>query len=359
LLYHILYPLKELFFPFNVLKYITFRAAASSLTSLFITLIFTPFLIKKLKKMKIKENVYELNPPEHKLKKDTPTMGGILIVFSILISTLLWQRWDNRFTWIMVIALVFLFVIGFIDDILKLKGKRGLSILEKLIGQIILGVGIGIYLYMFPLVKEYPHSIGIPFLKNVFIHLGIFYILFVMLVVVASSNAVNLTDGLDGLATGVLIFVTLSYTVMAYIAGNVKFSSYLLVPYVKGVGEITIILAALIGSCLGFLWYNSYPAEVFMGDTGSLPLGGLIGLSSILVKQEIVLLIVGGVFVIEALSVIIQVFSFKKFGKRVFKMAPLHHHFEMLGWKEPKVVVRFWIITIILALFALMTLKLR
>ncbi|HLD30533.1 MAG TPA: phospho-N-acetylmuramoyl-pentapeptide-transferase [bacterium] len=359
MLYHIFYPLRDWFFGFNVFQYITVRAGAGALTAFLAVIIFTPALIRKLKALQIREKIHPLTPPAHKGKEGTPTMGGIIIIVSMLLSTLLWQRWDNRFTWILVTALFYLGVLGFIDDTMKLKDKKGLSVRSKIIGQVVLGLALGVYLYFFPISPEWKNSIGVPFFKNVRIFLGVFYIFFVLIVITASSNAVNLSDGLDGLAAGVLIFVAFSYLIMTYVAGNVKFSGYLLVPYIRESGEITIMLSSLVGSTLGFLWYNAYPAEIFMGDTGSLPLGGIVGITALLIKQELILLLVGGVFVLEAASVILQVAYFKKFKKRIFRMAPLHHHFELKGWAEPKVVVRFWIISIVFMLIALMTLKLR
>jgi phospho-N-acetylmuramoyl-pentapeptide-transferase len=288
-------------------------------------------------------------------------MGGLLILVSLVVSTLLWARLDNRFILLVLGSTLWLGLIGFRDDYLKLvkKNPKGLSAQNKFLGQSILAFIVAVYLYLFPVNVEFATRINVPYLKNVFINLYAFYILFVMVIVVGSSNAVNLTDGLDGLAIGNLLIAATSLSFFAYFAGHMKIAQYLRVVPVPGAGELSVFLAAMIGSGLGFLWFNSYPAQVFMGDTGSLFLGGALGLCAVFVKQELILVIIGGVFVAEALSVILQVFSFKRYGKRIFKMAPLHHHFELSNWAEPKVTVRFWIIGIILALVAAASLKLR
>ncbi len=362
MLYHLLYPLREFWFGFNVFKYITFRAAMASVTAFLISIIFGPLIIRKLMRLKMGqhirkeyvENLYEL----HKHKKGTPTMGGFLILISVITSTVLWARLDNRFIMLCLISLIWLGLVGFIDDYIKIirERSRGLYASTKLTGQIFIALLIGIYLY---LDKTISPTLYLPFFKDIIINLGVFYILFVVLVIVACSNAVNITDGLDGLAIGCVTIIALTYCVISYVTGHVKISDYLNVYHLAGSGEVSIFCAAIAGSGLGFLWFNSHPANVFMGDTGSLALGGAIGMVSILIKKEILLLLVGGIFVIEALSVILQVFSFKISGKRIFLMAPLHHHFQLKGLPESKIIIRFWVVAIILALLTLATLKLR
>ena len=361
MLYHLLYPLRDLWFGFNIFKYITFRAAMASITAFLLSVILGPIIIKRLSRMRIVdsprkehvENLYEL----HKHKEGTPTMGGIIIILSIMLSAVLWTRLDNRFIILCLISFLWLGIVGFIDDYIKLVKIKplGLSATAKFTGQLLLGIGVALYLYFDP---EISTKLYAPFLKNALCNLGIFYIFFVILVIVGTSNAVNLTDGLDGLAVSCACFIALTYGIFSYVTGHVGFSNYLNTYYLAGSGELTVFCACLAGGGLGFLWFNSYPANVFMGDTGALPLGGAIGLISVLIKKELLLLIVGGIFVAEAASVIIQVVSHKYFGRRVFLMAPLHHHFQLKGWPEPKVTIRFWIIAIILALFGIATLKL-
>jgi phospho-N-acetylmuramoyl-pentapeptide-transferase len=350
-----------LFSPFNLFQYITFRAAGAIITSLAICFLFGPTLIAYLKKLKIGQTVRTDGPPTHLAKSGTPTMGGLLILISMVVSTLLWARLDNRFILILLGSTLWLGFLGFCDDYLKLvkKNPKGLSARKKLLGQAIIATGVGLYLWFFPSNAVYPTHLGIPYMKNMIINISFVYLLLVVLVIVGSSNAVNLTDGLDGLAIGNLIIAAFALSVFSYAAGHAKIANYLRVMPVSGAGEITIFLAALVGSGLGFLWFNSYPAQVFMGDTGSLFLGGALGIVSVFIKQEIILAIIGGVFVAEAISVILQVYSFKHFKKRIFKMAPLHHHFELCNLAESKVTARFWIIGIILALVALASLKLR
>ncbi|MFH0941330.1 MAG: phospho-N-acetylmuramoyl-pentapeptide-transferase [Candidatus Omnitrophota bacterium] len=363
MLYYFLYSLRDLFSGFNVFKYITFRSAMAAITTFFICIIFGSMIIRKLAQWHICENVrkkdevaglYDL----HHHKQGTPTMGGLLMVSAIILSTLLWADLTNKYILVSLIAILWLGLVGFADDYIKLKFKRskGLSAKAKFLGQIILGFAIGTFLYLDP---ETSTNLDVPFLKNVAFELGVFYIFFVMFVIVGTSNAVNLTDGLDGLATGCLLMVIFSFGIMSYVSGHLRFSQYLLIPYIEGVGELTVFCAAMIGACLGFLWFNCHPASVFMGDVGSLALGGAIGIVAIFIKKELLLGIVGGIFVIEALSVILQVGSFKLRKKRIFRMAPLHHHFQMMGWPESKIIVRFWIVAAILALFTLTTLKLR
>ncbi len=361
MLYYLLYPLRDLWFGFNVFQYITFRAAMASITAFLLSVVIAPIIIKKLLHLKVGESprrayvedLYKL----HKHKEGTPTMGGVIIILAILLSTLLWARLDNRFIILCLISVLWLGIVGFIDDYIKLIKLKssGLSVAAKFTGQLVLGIGIALYLYFDPQVSTHLYA---PFFKHALINLGILYILFVIVVIVGTSNAVNLTDGLDGLAVGCVSFIALTYGVISYLTGHIEVSGYLNIYYLPGSGELTVFCACLAGSALGFLWFNSYPATVFMGDTGSLPLGGAIGLISVLIKKEILLFIVGGIFVAEALSVIIQVISFRFFGRRVFLMAPLHHHFQLLGWPESKIIIRFWIVAIILALFGLATLKL-
>jgi phospho-N-acetylmuramoyl-pentapeptide-transferase len=334
----------------------------AALTAFLLSLIFGPAIIKLLKSFKIGENIrkeesvklYEL----HSKKQDTPTMGGIFILLAVLFSTALWADLSNRHIILVSFGTLWLGITGFSDDYLKLvrKKSKGLTAAAKFTSQIILGLLLGTALFLAP---EHSTRLDIPFLKDVAFDLGVFYILFVILVIAGSSNAVNLTDGLDGLAIGNVIMAAVAFSVLSYVTGNIRFSHYLLIPYIEGSGELTVFCASIMGAGLGFLWFNCYPASVFMGDVGSLALGGALGIVAILIKKELLLVIVGGIFVLEALSVILQVFSFKLTGKRIFKIAPLHHHFQFLGWSESKVIVRFWIIASLLALFALVTLKIR
>ncbi|MFH1201343.1 MAG: phospho-N-acetylmuramoyl-pentapeptide-transferase [Candidatus Omnitrophota bacterium] len=362
MLYYLLYPLRDIFFGFNVLRYITFRAAMAAVTTFILSLVIGPYIIRKLKEFKIGEHIRQEECPSlydlHEKKKGTPTMGGIFIALSIIVSTLLWADIKNKFIILVLFSSAWLAVLGFRDDYIKLTKERskGLTIKGKLFGQLLLGLIIGTILLMDPNTST---RLDIPFLKTVSFDLGIFYILFVILVIVGSSNAVNLTDGLDGLAVGCVIMAALVYSVLSYVTGNIKISEYLFLPYIQGTGELTVFCASILGACLGFLWFNCYPANIFMGDVGSLSLGGAIGTVAVLIKKEILLVFVGGVFVLEALSVLLQIFSFRIYKKRIFKMAPLHHHFQMLGWPESKVIVRFWIIASILAILTLVTLKLR
>ncbi len=361
MLYHILYPLKEIFFPFNVLRYITFRAGASLMTSLVISFILAPRIIMKLKGSEKLQMIREDGPRTHFSKAGTPTMGGLIIILSLLVSVLLWARLDNPYVLILIFSVLWLGGLGFADDYIKTvkKDTRGVSPGVKIICQTALGVAVAAYLYYNPPYPAAPNSIALPFFKDTFIRLGSAYIIFVIFTVVSTSNAVNITDGLDGLAVGGVIFAALTYAVLAYIAGHINFSEYLFLPYVPDSGEISVFLTALVGAGLGFLWFNIFPARVFMGDTGSLFMGGVIGISALFIKQELLLIIVGGVFLMEIISVFIQVTVYRWKGKRVFRMAPLHHHFELKGWSEPQVVIRFWIISIILSLLALATLRLR
>ncbi len=360
MLLHLLYPLRDLFFGFNVFKYITFRAAMASLTAFFLSLLLGGPVIALLRRMntahRIERTGFEKISQQQKHKESVPTMGGILILGAVTLSCLLWADLKNPYFWIALLATLWLGAIGFADDFIKrfYNNAKGLQAFTKLTGQIALGVAVGFLLY-----DAFGwDNVHVPFFKELIVRLGPFYILFVCFVLVGSSNAVNLTDGLDGLAIGCSIFIALTYAIFSYLTGNAIFSDYLNVPFVAGTGELTVFCAALVGAALGFLWFNSYPASVFMGDTGSLSLGGALGIVAILIKKELLLLLVGGIFVAEALSVILQVVSFKTRRKRIFLMAPLHHHFQLKGWPESKVVIRFWIVSVVLSLAGLASLKL-
>jgi len=362
MLYYLLYPLRDFIFAFNLFRYITFRAALACLTAFLLSLIFGGPLIRKLKALKVGEKINKADSVKlddlHRHKQSTPTMGGILIIGAVIVSTLLWADIASLFIWIVLFSTTWLGLTGFMDDYLKQVKKKasGLTPGVKLTSQIILGLILGIILIMN---NRHNALLEIPFLKGVNLDLDGLYILFVILVIAGSSNAVNLTDGLDGLAIGIMVMVGIAFSVLSYVSGNINLSNYLLIPYIKGAGELTIFCASIIGAGLGFLWFNCYPASVFMGDVGSLALGGAIGTVALLIKKEMLLIIVGGIFVLEALSVILQVGSFKLTKKRIFKIAPLHHHFQFLDWPENKVIVRFWIIAGLLALFTLVTLKIR
>jgi phospho-N-acetylmuramoyl-pentapeptide-transferase len=359
---HLLYPLRDRIPVFNVFRYITFRAASATLMALLLSIFLGPALIRWLRAKQIGQPIREEGPTGHFAKAGTPTMGGVLINLSIALPTALWADVENRYVWVALAATLLAMVIGLGDDWHKVSRKqnRGLSGKQKLIFQTLIGLGVGaasIFLF-----DKRPDATGIivPFVKAVHIELGVLgYVLFAGVVVVGSSNAVNLTDGLDGLAIGATLIASGTLAVLAYIAGNARAATYLLVPHVPGTGELAVFCAAIVGASLGFLWFNCHPAEVFMGDTGSLALGAALGTVAILIKQEVLLVLVGGLFVVEAVSVIVQVVSFQTRGKRVFKMAPLHHHFEKLGWDEAKIITRFWIVAILFALVSLSTLKLR
>ncbi len=359
--YHLLYPLKEYISVFNVFRYITFRTAYATITSLLICFILGPMIIRYLKRKNILNGVRSDTPGTHLAKQGTPTMGGILILLATIVPTLLWANLTNKYILICLLSTAWLGLMGFIDDYLRVVKRQptGLVGRYKIAGQALLGLVVGTILVAFPDDPSIATKITVPFFKNVFPELGIFYIPFVILVITGSSNAVNLADGLDGLAIGMVAFAAAAFAGLSYVTGHAKFSSYLNILYLRQAGELTIFCGSLVGASLGFLWFNAHPAEVFMGDTGSLALGGALGTIAILIKKEILLVIVGGIFVIEALSVIIQVLSYRLLGKRVFKMAPLHHHFELLNWPESKLVVRFWILSALLALVTLSTLKLR
>mgnify|MGYP006179045035 CR=1 FL=1 len=345
----------------NVFKYITFRTGLSVITSLLIVFLIGSPLIKIFAKNQITGPIRQDGPIDHIIKKSgTPTMGGLIILIGMISSTLLWADLNNVFIWTLIFVSLSLGLLGFIDDLLKikLKNSRGLNFKFKFLGQIIIG-SITLFILIEYSNHEYLYNLYFPFFKNFILHLGLFFIPFGLFVIIGSSNAVNLTDGLDGLATVPIMLVALSFTLISYVVGNIIFAEYLQLQYIPNVGEVSIFCGSIVGSCLGFLWYNAPPAKIFMGDTGSLSLGGSLAAVAIIVKHEIVLSIIGGLFVLETVSVIIQVISFKLTGKRVFMMAPIHHHFEKKGWPESTVVIRFWIIAIILALIGLATLKLR
>jgi len=360
MLYSLLYNLHDLFSPLNVFRYITFRTALAVLSAIFFSLLLGPWIIRKLKRFSLTQQIRDDGPKSHMGKAGTPTMGGFLIILSIALSMFLWGDLKNTYIWLMILSLVGFGAIGFLDDYLKIirKNHRGLRAYQKFGMQILLALSIAIFLYFNPK-DPYTDVLSVPFFKKWLFDIGLFYIPFSVIVIVGSSNAVNLTDGIDGLAIGLVAIAVLANAVLVYISGHKELAEYLQVLYLPGTGELTVFCGAMLGASLGFLWYNSYPADVFMGDVGSLGLGGSLGTLAVITKHEIVLAIVGGIFVIETFSVMLQVASFKLTGKRVFKMAPIHHHFELKGWPEPKVIVRFWIIGIVLALLSLATLKVR
>ena len=359
MLYHLLYPLHTTISAFNVFRYITFRSIYAILTAFLICFLLGPWVIRRLSYLQVGQYIREDGPQSHLQKAGTPTMGGVLIIIAVAGATLLWADLTNFFIWIVLLVLIGFGLIGFVDDYLMQVKKRskGLSGRGKLILQTVLALFTGLLLVLHP---GFDTHVTMPFFKNVSPELGWWYAVFAAFVVVGASNAVNLTDGLDGLAIGPVTVAAVAYMIFAYVAGHIKIAEYLQIHFVSGCGEVTVFCGALIGAGLGFLWFNAYPAQVFMGDVGSLSLGGSLGVVALITKQEIVLALVGGLFVIEALSVIFQVGYFKLTkGRRIFRMAPLHHHFELKGWPEPKVIVRFWIIAIALALLSMSTLKLR
>jgi phospho-N-acetylmuramoyl-pentapeptide-transferase len=362
MLYHLLYPLRTEVGVLNVTQYVTFRTAAASLSALAISLVLGPWMIRKLREFQIGQVIRQEGPQSHRVKSGTPTMGGLLILTASLVPTLLWAKWTNPFIWIAVLTTTGFGGIGFLDDYLKLvrRSHHGLRPRYKMGLQILLGAIVGSVLLVLQRQNLYNTRLVFPFFKSWIPELGWAYLPFVVFVLVAESNAMNLTDGLDGLAISVFAVAAAAYTALAYVVGNRLLAEYLLLVHFSPVSELTIFCGSLVGASLGFLWYNSYPAEIFMGDVGSLALGAALGTVAILIKQELLLLIVGGVFFIEALSVVLQVGYFKATGgQRLFRMAPLHHHFELIGWSEPKVISRFVIAAIVFALFSLTTLKLR
>ena len=357
--YHLLVPFAKEHIFFNVFRYITFRAAMATVTALVLSFVLGPWVVRKLRARQAGGETIRADTPErHRAKAGTPTMGGILILVAVLASTLLWANLKNRYVWMIVLITAGLGFIGLLDDIRKLRTKKGLSTKQKFGAQVLLVAALLLSLYLFP-VDGFSTRLAIPFFKGWLVNLGWLWIPFALLVIVGASNAVNLTDGLDGLAIGPVIMAGGAFAILAYLTGNFIAAEYLKIPNVKGAGELTIFCGALVGASLGFLWFNSYPAQVFMGDVGSLALGGAIGGLAVLTKAELLLPLIGGLYVVEAGSVIIQVVSFKLTGRRVFRMAPLHHHYELAGWAEPKIIVRFWIVSFVLALLALTTLKLR
>ena len=360
MLYHLLFPLAKSFGAFNVFRYVTFRTAGAFLTALVVTLLFGPAIIEKLAAMRARQVVREDGPQSHLKKAGTPTMGGVLILLAVTTATLLWAQLTNRFIWLALLTMLAMGAVGFVDDYLKVsRGNAvGLRPRQKFFWQVAIGLAVGTYLYVFP-TDAFTSKLAIPFLKNWMPELGIAYIPFAMLVLVGCSNAVNLTDGLDGLAIVPTLMAAATFTFFAYVAGNAVMARYLQVIFVRGASELPVFAAALVGASLGFLWYNAHPAQVFMGDTGSLALGAALATVALVTKNELLLVLAGGCFVAEALSVIIQVFWFRRTGKRVFHMAPIHHHYELNGLSEPKIIVRFWIISFVLQVVALTTLKLR
>ena len=346
---------------FNVFRYITFRAAYATVTALLLSFVIGPFIIRKMRQLKAGQTIREEGPESHRAKAGTPTMGGLIILAATVVPTLLWADLRNPFVHVLLLSTIWMGVLGFLDDYLKVvkRKRKGLIGRQKLIGQILLGILLGVLLHVRPVHGEFVTQTSVPFFKNVFLDLGWFYIPFIVLVLAGSSNAVNLTDGLDGLAIGLAGIAGFAFAGFAYVAGRADWSSYLQILYLPGAGELTIYCMSLVGAALGFLWFNSHPAEIFMGDTGSLAVGGAFGTLAILLKAEFLLVIVGGVFVMEAVSVILQVASFRMRKKRIFRMSPIHHHFELAGWDEQKIVMRFYILGILFALLALSTLKIR
>jgi phospho-N-acetylmuramoyl-pentapeptide-transferase len=377
MLYYLLYHVLQRYFsPLNVFRYITVRTVYASLTAMFLALVFGPWLIRKLRELQIGQFIREEGPQEHKKKAGTPTMGGVLIVLSTAVPTLLWADLSNMFVLLGLFALLAFAAIGFVDDYAKVAKRQNLGLTgkKKLTLQILVSSVAAVTLLVLATHSVYSTQLIVPFVKrfrpDLVIHslmnsphlwplAFVPFLIFVAVVITGSSNAVNLTDGLDGLAIGCTVIAAGALTVLTYVSSNFRWANYLEIQYIPRVGELTVFCGALVGASLGFLWYNAHPAEVFMGDVGSLALGGTLGTIAVIIKQEVLLVFVGGIFVVEALSVILQVGSFKLRGKRIFRMAPIHHHFELLGWSESKVIVRFWIAALVFALFALTTLKLR
>jgi len=356
-LYHLLYPLADQISALNVVRYITFRTAAATLTALFLSFLLGPALIRWLGALRVGQPIREVGP-DHQAKAGTPTMGGLLILLALLVSVLLWSELTSGLVWIVTGVTVGYGLLGFVDDYRKVKQRKsdGISARAKLFWQFLIAFAVALAIYFDP---SFDGQLAVPFFKDFTPELGWLYVPLAAIVIVGASNCVNLTDGLDGLAIGPVMITAGTFGVLAYLAGNTVAAEYLQIKYVPGSGQLAIFCGALIGGGLGFLWFNTYPAQVFMGDVGSLALGGALGTIAVVIRQEILLAVVGGIFVVEGLSVAIQVASFKLTGKRVFLMAPIHHHFEKLGWVEQKIVVRFWIVSIILALVAISSLKLR
>jgi phospho-N-acetylmuramoyl-pentapeptide-transferase len=360
MLYHLLYPLHEQFSGFNVFRYITFRSAGAVLTALIVSFVIAPSMIAWLRRLKVGQHVRNDGPQTHLTKQGTPTMGGLLIIAALVSSVLLWSDLTNKYVWVVLFAALTFGGIGFWDDYLKVVKRQstGLRAYQKSGLQILASLAIGLFLYFNTGDPNSTH-LSVPFLKRLLLNLGWFYIPFVVVVIVGSSNAVNLTDGLDGLAIGLVGIASTANAVIVYLGGNRIIADYLKILYIPGSGELAIFCGAMLGASLGFLWYNAHPAEVFMGDVGSLSLGGALGTLAVVTKHELILVVVGGIFVAETVSVMLQVASYKLTGRRIFRMAPIHHHFEQMGWPESKVITRFWIIGIILALISIGSLKLR
>src|SRR5213593_2963 len=359
MLYHFLVPLAKDHILFNVFRYLTFRSFMALISGLVISLLIGPPLIQKLRELQHGgETIREDTPERHRMKKGTPTMGGIVIIAAILSTTLLWANLGNRYVWVAMLATLGFGLLGVWDDLTKLRTRKGLATRVKFGAQLVLAFAVLQLIFWQPPSAWLP-VLAIPFFKGWFVNLGWLWIPFAMLVIVGASNAVNLTDGLDGLAIGPIVMAGAAFGVIAYLTGNFRAADYLKILNVRGAGELSVFCGALIGAAIGFLWFNCHPAEVFMGDAGSLALGASIGMLAVLTKAELLLPLIGGIYVVEAGSVILQVASFKLTGRRVFRMAPLHHHYELTGWPEPKIVVRFWIVSFALALLALTTLKLR
>lgn len=361
MLLELLLPLREEIPVLNVVRYITFRTFAAVLTALALAWIFGPRFIRLLRRLSVGQNIRELGPAAHQIKAGTPTMGGVLILFALTAATLLWGHLENRLVWVVLTTTLAFGAIGFADDLLKVRRRRnlGLTARMKLLLQVVVASTAAAWLLHGPARVPSEPTLAFPFFKDLILDLGIWYLPLVVFVLVGASNAVNLTDGLDGLAIGSTLIAAATYAVFTYVAGNKVVATYLQVPYVAGAGEVAVFCGALVGASVGFLWFNAHPAEVFMGDVGSLSLGAAIGMVAVVSKQELLLAIVGGVFVLEAVSVMVQVASFRLTGKRVFRMAPFHHHLELSGWAEPKVIVRLWILAGLCALAGLSTLKLR
>lgn len=361
MLYYFLFPLSERVAALNVFRYITFRSAGAIVTAILLSLFLGPWFIRRLQSLSIGQSIREEGPERHQTKAGTPTMGGLLILFAVAVSTLLWSRLDDPLIWLALGVTVAFGTIGFADDWLKIKRRKnlGLRAATKFALQMVVAGSAALLILFLPEEFEVASTIAFPFFKNAVFDIGWLYVPFVALLLTGFSNAVNLTDGLDGLAIGAVLITAATYGILTYVAGHAVVAAYLQVPFVGGAGEVAVFCSALVGASIGFLWFNAHPAEVFMGDVGSLALGGAIGIAAVLAKQEIVLVLVGGLFVMEVASVILQVASFKLTGKRIFRMAPIHHHFELSGWSEPKIIVRFWILAFVFALVGLSTLKLR
>lgn len=360
-MYKLLYGLHDIYSPLNVFRYITFRTALAVMTAVLCTYVIAPAIIKRLKRMSLTQQIRDDGPERHSVKEGTPTMGGLIIILSILIAMLFWGNLSNLYVIVVLVSLVGFGAIGFWDDYLKVtrRSSKGLRAKNKFGLQIALALLIGGFLFMLEYGGPYAGVLSVPFFKKWLFAMGWFYVPFSLIVIVGASNAVNLTDGIDGLAIGLIAIAALATGALVYMSGHKGLANYLQVLYLPGTGELTVFCGAMFGAALGFLWYNAYPADVFMGDVGSLGLGGALGTLAVITKQEIVLAIVGGIFVMETISVILQVASFRLTGKRIFRMAPIHHHFELKGWPEPRVIVRFWIVGILLALLSLATLKVR